>query len=210
MVNITPELVGDIVRQTLNGIELANIPIGISNRHVHLTEEHFHQLFPGEELQPIRKLKQAGEFAAEQTVTVVGQKGMQERVRILGPFRKQSQVELSMTDARYLGIPATVCLSGNLNNAADVTLRNGNNEITIKGAIVAKRHIHMSFKDAERFRLSEDASLKVRIVTEGRTTIFEDVGLRFGENYILEMHIDTDEANSAGVKHETVACLIRD
>lgn len=210
VVKVTPELVTKIVKQAINEIELANISIGISNRHVHLSEEHFKKLFPNEELRPMKELKQPGEFASEQTVTVVGSKGKQEKVRILGPLRKNSQVELSMTDTRTLGIPAPVRLSGNLENAAEVTLRNGRNEVTFKGCIVAKRHIHMSFDDRERFNLSKSDCLKVRIVTEGRTAIFEDVELRLGKKFVLEMHLDTDEANSAGVKPETVASLVRD
>jgi phosphate propanoyltransferase len=210
MIKVTPELVTKIVKETINEIELSNVPIGISNRHVHLSEEHFKKLFPNEELRPMKELKQPGEFALEQTVTVVGSRGTQENVRILGPLRKHSQVELSMTDTRILGIPAPVRLSGNLEDTAEVTLRNGNNEVTFKGCIVAKRHIHMSYDDVKRFNLPIGECLKVRVVTEGRTTIFEDVELRPGEKYVLEMHIDTDEANSAGVKPETVASIIRD
>ncbi|GCF95235.1 phosphate propanoyltransferase [Enterococcus florum] len=205
----TPELIQQIVSEVLNEIELEAIPIGISNRHVHLTEQDFQQLFPGETLTPMKPLKQPGEFAAEQTVTIVGSKGEQSRVRILGPFRKRSQAEISMTDTRTLGIPAPVRLSGHLEDAAEVTLKNGEHCVTIKGCIVAKRHIHMSFKDMARFKLSAGDTVSVRVKTEERTTLFEDVEIRPGEKFILEMHVDTDEANAANIKPDTVGSLIR-
>lgn len=210
MAEVTPELVAKIVSNVINEIQLASIPIGISNRHIHLSEADFQRLFPGEELRPMKALKQPGEFAAEQTVTIVGSKGEQNRVRILGPFRKNSQVEISMTDTRTLGIPAPVRLSGNLTDAAEVTVKNGENQITFKGCIVAKRHIHMSFKDMERFRIQAGDVVKVRIQSDGRSTIFEDVEIRPGETFILEMHVDTDEANAANIKPDTVASLVRE
>lgn len=210
MAEVTPELVAKIVSNVINEIQLASIPIGISNRHIHLSEADFQRLFPGEELRPMKALKQPGEFAAEQTVTIVGSKGEQSRVRILGPFRKNSQVEISMTDTRTLGIPAPVRLSGNLADAAEVTVKNGENQITFKGCIVAKRHIHMSFKDMERFRIQAGDVVKVRIQSDGRSTVFEDVEIRPGETFILEMHVDTDEANAANIKPDTVASLVRE
>ncbi|MBO1308409.1 phosphate propanoyltransferase [Enterococcus sp. 669A] len=210
MAEVTPELVAKIVSDVISEIQLTSIPIGISNRHIHLSEADFQRLFPGEELRPMKALKQPGEFAAEQTVTIVGSKGEQSRVRILGPFRKNSQVEISMTDTRTLGIPAPVRLSGNLADAAEVTVKNGENQITFKGCIVAKRHIHMSFKDMERFRIQAGDVVKVRIQSDGRSTIFEDVEIRPGETFILEMHVDTDEANAANIKPDTVASLVRE
>lgn len=210
MAEVTPELITKIVSEVVNEIQLNHIPIGISNRHVHLTEADFQQLFPGEQLRPMKELKQPGEFAAEQTVTIVGSKGEQSRVRILGPLRKKSQVEISMTDTRTLGIPAPVRLSGNLADAVEVTLKNGDKQVTIKGCIVAKRHIHMSYRDMEKFHLKAGEVVKVRINTPERATIFEDVEIRPGENFILEMHVDTDEANAANIKPDTVASLIRE
>lgn len=210
MAEVTPELITKIVSEVVNEIQLNHIPIGISNRHVHLTADDFQQLFPGEQLRPMKELKQPGEFAAEQTVTIVGSKGEQSRVRILGPLRKKSQVEISMTDTRTLGIPAPVRLSGNLADAAEVTLKNGDRQVTIKGCIVAKRHIHMSHRDMEKFHLKAGEVVKVRINTPERATIFEDVEIRPGENFILEMHVDTDEANAANIKPDTVASLIRE
>lgn len=114
-----------------------------------------------------------------------------------------------MTDARTLGIKAPIRLSGNLDDAAEITLKSQGREVTFKGCIVAKRHIHMSTKEMEEHHFSAGDLVKVRVVTPERTTIFEDVELRPGKNYVLEMHVDTDEANAAHIKPGTVGSLIR-
>lgn len=209
MVELTRETLKKVVSEVINEFRLESVPIGISNRHIHLSEEHFQTLFPGEELEPLKPLKQPGEFAAKQTVTLKGPKGEIPNVRILGPLRKRSQVEISMTDSRTLGIEAPIRLSGNLDNSANVTLKTKSRELYFQGCIIAKRHIHLSFKDMEAFGLKASDLVSVAVTTPERETIFEDVELRPGENFVLEMHVDTDEANAANIKPGTVGKVIR-
>ncbi|MDT2815432.1 phosphate propanoyltransferase [Vagococcus carniphilus] len=203
--NEIKKIVSDLMKEMRD-----EIPVGVSNRHIHLSQEDFELLFPGETLEPLKMLKQPGEFAAKQTLTLIGKKGKQEKVRILGPLRKRTQVEISKTDARVLGIDAPIRLSGNLVDAGMVTLKSVNNEVSLRAAIVAKRHIHMNPNDLERFNLKEDDVLTVKLKTPERETIYKDVSIRLGEKFILEMHIDTDEANAANVTNSTKALLMRD
>ena len=203
--NEIKKIVSDLMKEMRD-----EIPVGVSNRHIHLSQEDFELLFPGETLEPLKMLKQPGEFAAKQTLTLIGKKGKQEKVRILGPLRKRTQVEISKTDARVLGIDAPIRLSGNLIDAGMVTLKSDNNEVNLRAAIVAKRHIHMNPNDLERFNLKEDDVLTVKLKTPERETIYKDVSIRLGEKFILEMHIDTDEANAANVTNSTKALLMRD
>lgn len=209
MVELTRETLKKVVSEVINELRLESVPIGISNRHIHLSEEHFQALFPGKELEPLKPLKQPGEFAAKQMVTLKGPKGEIPKVRILGPLRKRSQVEISMTDSRTLGIEAPIRLSGNLENSANVTLKTKSRELYFQGCIIAKRHIHMSFKDMEAFDLKAGDLVSVAVNTPERETVFEDVELRPGENFLLEMHVDTDEANAANIKPGTVGKVIR-
>ncbi|MFW7431386.1 phosphate propanoyltransferase [Vagococcus carniphilus] len=203
--NEIKKIVSDLMKEMRD-----EIPVGVSNRHIHLSQEDFELLFPGETLEPLKMLKQPGEFAAKQTLTLIGKKGKQEKVRILGPLRKRTQVEISKTDARVLDIDAPIRLSGNLVDAGMVTLKSDNNEVNLRAAIVAKRHIHMNPNDLERFNLKEADVLTVKLKTPERETIYKDVSIRLGEKFILEMHIDTDEANAANVTNSTKALLIRD
>lgn len=208
MSNYTREQLKQIVFSCLKEINLNEIPVGISNRHIHLCEEDFKLLFPNESLEPLKMLKQPGEFAAKQTLTVIGRKGEQEKVRILGPLRAKTQVEISKTDARVLGIEAPIKLSGQLEDAGVVTLKSQVTSIEVKAAIVAKRHIHMNTHDLERFNVRANDQVSVKISTPERTTIFEDVIIRHGENYVLEIHLDTDEANAANASSQTKVVII--
>ena len=128
-----------LIRKLVQGELRKSIPIGISNRHLHVSEKDFAKLFPGKELRVKKWLKQPGEFAAEEVVTLVGPKGEIANVRILGPVRAKTQIELSLTDTRYLGIKAPICLSGQLDEAGLITLRSEFGEISVKAAIVAQR-----------------------------------------------------------------------
>ncbi|OJG65220.1 hypothetical protein RV07_GL002982 [Enterococcus malodoratus] len=184
--------------------------IGISNRHIHLTEEHFSILFPNESIEPLKPLKQPGEFASKQTVTLVGPKGEIKKVRILGPLRKRSQVEISKTDARNLGVQPPIRLSGHLDDAIEITIRSDAAELTIPAAIIAKRHIHLNYQDMERLNLKEGQVVSVEIFEGARRGIFNDVELRPGENFVLEMHVDTDEANGADIQPNTRGRIIRE
>lgn len=208
MSNYNSEEIRRIVREVLLEMKTETFPIGISNRHIHLTEEHFNILFPNETIEPAKPLKQPGEFASKQTITLVGPRGEIKRVRILGPLRKRSQVEISKTDARNLGIQAPIRLSGQLDDAAEVKLQSGAAELTIPAAIVAKRHIHLNYQDMERLKLKEGQVVSVEIFEGSRKVIFEDVELRPGKNFILEMHVDTDEANAADIQSNTRGRII--
>lgn len=209
--DISVDLLKQIVREVILEIQgnTDQVPIGISNRHVHLTEEHFSYLFPGQQIEPLKPLKQPGEFASKQTLTLVGPKGEIHKARILGPLRKRSQVEISKTDGRNLGINAPIRLSGNLDDAAEITLRTDAAELTIPAAIVAKRHIHLNFKDMERLGLAQGEVVSVEIGEGARKLVFNEVELRPGENFILEMHVDTDEANAADITPNTVGKIIK-
>jgi putative phosphotransacetylase len=181
------------------------IPLGISNRHIHLTEKTFHTLFGDEaEFESMRPLYQPGEFASKHTLTIVGPKLRSiPSVRILGPLRKYDQVEVSLTDAIFLGINPPVTNSGSLQSAVPLTLVGPNGSVYIeKCAIVANRHIHMTNKDAEIFGVKNGDYCKVKISGE-KSTIFENVLIRINDSWQLQIHLDTDDANAANVRDET-------
>lgn len=208
MHNVTEAELKAIVRKVMSEID-QTFPIGISNRHIHLSQTHFEQLFPGQSIERLRDLKQPGEFASKQTVTLIGPKGRIERVRILGPYRKESQVEVSKTDARILGIDPPIRLSGDLSEAAVITLMTEASSLTIPAAIIAKRHIHLNEQDMSRLRVKKDEIVSVEILSAERRTVFHDVALRPNKNFLLEMHVDTDEANAANIDQNTRARIIR-
>jgi len=175
--------------------------INVSARHVHLSPEHVEALFgPGHQLTVKKELMQPGQFAAEETVAVIGPKGSFPRVRVLGPARGKTQVEISATDARTLGVPAVVRLSGNVAGTPGVVLEGPNGRVELQeGVIVAQRHVHMTPADAAKYGVTDGQV--VRVKTRGtRPLTFDDVVVRVREDMALEMHIDTDEANAAGLK----------
>lgn len=184
------------------------IPIGISNRHIHLSQEDFDQLFPNQELTIFKELKQPGFYAANQKVTIIGPKGELHNVRLLGPLRPQTQVELSQTDARSIGVKAPIRLSGDLSGAAEITISTKDVSIVRSAAIVAKRHIHMNPTDAALLGFQSGDVTAVKIMSKDRTTIYEDVEIRPAQGSVLEMHLDTDEANASGCGADTVAYFI--
>lgn len=199
----------DLVRQVVKEMNSSEVPIGISNRHIHLKQEDYDTLFPNEPVKKKKDLKQPGEFAAEQTVTISGPKGEIPNVRLLAPLRSISQVEISKTDARKLGIDAPISLSGDLSKAEEVILKTTDGSIKIKGCIIAKRHIHMTNKEAIALNLKKGDIVKVEVNTPERKTIFDDVVVRPNEKFILEMHIDTDEANAANISSGTIGHIIK-
>ena len=170
-----------------------------SARHVHLTEETFKVLFGDDATLTIKKeLSQPGQYACEERVTVVGPKKELAGVSILGPYRKADQVEISLTDARSIGLPGVVRESGDLANTPGCTLIGPKGQVTIsEGVIVAKRHIHATTKDAAELNVTNGQVVKVKLETEGRSLIFDDVVVRVSDTYALAMHIDTDESNAA-------------
>ncbi|MBC8111250.1 MAG: acetate/propionate family kinase [Verrucomicrobia bacterium] len=191
------------------------IPIAVSARHVHLTQETVEELFgAGYQLTVRNPLSQPGQFACNETVTLVGPKNKLEKVRILGPVRSKNQVEISRTDEFFLGIDAPVRESGHTENSPGLTLIGSeNHKVTLKeGAICAWRHIHMHPDDAEIFGVADKDIVEVEVNNSERSLIFGDVLIRVSDKFKLEMHIDTDEANAAeinsgfiGELHETDA-----
>ena len=177
------------------------IPVGVSVRHVHLCQEDLEKLFgPGAELHSMRDLYQPGTFAAKETVALIGPKmRLLERVRILGPLRNRTQVELAKTDAIFLGIDAPLRLSGDLKGSSPITIVGPNGMVQLnEGCIRAMRHIHMNPQEAELFGLKNGDRVKLRL--GGPTAVtFENLVIRIGENILLEVHLDTDEGNVADI-----------
>lgn len=171
-----------------------------SARHIHLTEEAIEVLFgKGHTLTKKKDLSQPGQFACEERVTVVGPKKELAGVSILGPARSAVQVELSLTDARSIGITAPVRESGDVKDSGACKIVGPCGEIEIaEGVIAAKRHIHLDTKTAADFGLSDKQIVSVRVDSDGRNTIFGDVVVRVSDSYAPAMHIDTDESNACG------------
>ncbi|HCD1256072.1 TPA: phosphate propanoyltransferase [Citrobacter amalonaticus] len=193
------QLLETTVSKVLNALRDRPIPLGVSNRHIHLSAEDYARLFPGHPISEKKGLLQPGQYAAEQTVTLAGPKGQLKNVRLLGPLRSTSQVEISRTDARTLGIAAPLRMSGNLNGTPGIRLVSPFAEIELPcGVIVAQRHIHMSPLDALILRVAHGDSVSVAIEGTERRLIFDNVAVRVSPDMRLEMHIDTDEANAAG------------
>ncbi|MBI9009784.1 MAG: phosphate propanoyltransferase [Tenericutes bacterium] len=175
--------------------------VEVSARHVHLSKEHLEVLFgKGYELTVKKPLSQPGQFAANERVTVVGPKRQLERVSILGPVRKSTQIEISLTDARSIGLNAPIRESGKTTGSASCTLVGPNGTVVLEeGVIIAKRHIHLTPADAEKFGLKDQAIVSVKIDTEDRSTILGDVVIRVRGDFASAMHIDTDEGNAAAL-----------
>jgi putative phosphotransacetylase len=170
-----------------------------SARHIHLTEEHIEALFgKGATLTKKKDLSQPGQYACEERLTVVGPKKSIPNVIILGPARPASQVEVSFTDARTLGISAPVRESGDLSGTPGCKLVGPCGEVDLEsGVIIAKRHIHISPEDAEVAGVADKEIVSVKIDSNDRTTIFGDVVIRVSPKFTTAMHIDTDESNAA-------------
>lgn len=186
------------------------IPIAISARHAHLKQETIERLFgPDHRLRVRAPLSQPGQFAAEETVTLVGPRGRIEHVRVLGPSRREDQIEISRSDQRLLGIEAPVRLSGDLANSPGLTLQGPAGQVELsRGLISSLRHIHMSPADADRLNVRDGDVVAVAIDSDGRDLIFGDVVVRVSPNYRLELHLDTDEGNAAGVRQGDRGLLI--
>ncbi len=170
-----------------------------SARHIHVSRRVLDILFgEGYELTNKKDLSQPGQYACEERVQVIGPKGSFPGVSILGPVRPETQVELSAGDARSLGLKAPIRESGDLEGSAGCKLVGPKGEVEIKdGVIVAKRHIHMTCADAEKYNLKDKDVVSVKVETDGRSLIFGDVVVRVSDSYALAMHIDTDESNAA-------------
>ena len=188
------------------------VVVEISARHVHVSKADLETLFGKDyELTVKKELSQPGQYACEERVRVVGTKGEFPAVSILGPCRNATQVELSLTDARSIGVDAPVRESGDIDGSGTCKLVGPCGEVEIAcGVIAAKRHIHATTKDAEQFGLENGQIVSVQIPSaNGRNLTFGDVVVRVSDSYALAMHIDTDEANAAGMAPNTMGTVIK-
>ncbi|MEQ2466051.1 phosphate propanoyltransferase [Niallia sp. JL1B1071] len=212
---ISQQQLAQVVEELLNRISEPNketeylIPVGVSNRHIHLCQEDIHQLFGREyKLNLLKELKQPGQYAAKETVTIVGTKGVIENVRVLGPARGKSQVEISKTDAFKLGVKAPVNESGDLTNAASVCVVGPKGIVHLhQNVIIAKRHLHMSPADAVKFSVADKQKVAIKACGD-RETIYLNTVVRVREDFVLECHLDMDEANAAGLSNHSFVEII--
>lgn len=190
---------------------MKEILVETSARHIHLNEAQFKILFGEDAVLQVRApLSQPGQFVSTSRLDIVGPKRTLSNVSILGPFRKEAQVEISATDARSIGVPAVIRESGDIKGSAPVKLVGPKGEIDLaEGCIVAKRHIHMTPADAEEFGVTNGQIVKLEINTPERSTIFGDVVVRVREDFALACHIDTDESNAANAGGVVYGKLIK-
>ncbi|WP_459836562.1 phosphate propanoyltransferase [Clostridium carnis] len=177
------------------------VKVGVSARHVHLSKEDLDKLFGENYKLNVKKSLMGDQFAAEETVTIIGDKLKAiENVRILGPTRSKTQVEISLTDSIYLGVTAPIRLSGDIEKTAEITIVGPKGVVRkSEGCIVAKRHIHMSTLDSKKLGIKEGV-ISVKFNGE-RDGILNNIDVRISDEYHLELHIDTDEANALGIKN---------
>ncbi len=207
------ELVQSIVKSVmaqLKEFDEFKIPIGVSNRHVHLSREDLDTLFgKGYELTKKSDLGQPGQYACNETVTVRGPKGEFKKVRILGPVRPESQVEISLTDSFQLGVKAPVKESGKLEGTPGVTLIGPNGSVEMpRGTIVALRHIHMTPEQASKMGLKDKDIVEVETFGE-RAGVLGNVLVRVSDKFALEMHVDIDEANACSLRNKDYVVIRR-
>lgn len=197
----------DRIQNELDG----SFEVEASGRHVHLSRKELDALFgTGYELTKVKDLSQPGQYASKERLTVVGPKGAYHNVVILGPVRKESQVEVSLTDCLQLGVKAPIRESGDIEGTPGIVLVNGDKSVSLdKGLIVAKRHVHMTPEDAEKLGVKNHDIVKVKV--EGaRPLIFDDVVIRVSPKFATYMHIDYDEANACGFSKGIRGRIIKD
>lgn len=210
--SLVAEIVNRVMAQCGSALSDNNtVPVGVSNRHIHLSKEDLETLFgKGYELTPIKDLSQPGQFACKEQLTIIGPSLRPiEGVRVLGPVRSASQVEISRTDSFTLKVKPPVRESGDINGSAPVTIIGPKGVVTLKeGCIIANRHIHMSEEEGMAFGLKDGDYVNVEANGE-RRTMFYDVQVRVNKAFRLEMHIDTDDANAAGIGNGAKVKIIR-
>lgn len=197
----------DRIQNELDG----SFEVEASGRHVHLSRKELDALFgTGYELTKAKDLSQPGQYASKERLTVVGPKGAFHNVVILGPVRKESQVEVSLTDCLQLGVKAPIRESGDIEGTPGIVLVNGDKSVSLdKGLIVAKRHVHMTPEDAEKLGVKNHDIVKVKV--EGaRLLVFDDVVIRVSPKFATYMHIDYDEANACGFSKGIRGRIIKD
>lgn len=186
------------------------VPVGISNRHLHVTQEDLETLFgKGYQLTQKKPLSQPGQFASEETVTLIGPKNAIKNVRILGPVRPQTQVEISRTDSFTLGINPPVRDSGSISGTPGIIIEGPKGRIELKeGVIIAQRHLHLHTDEAKELNLNDQDRIAVRFEGE-RSVVFNNVLIRVGPKFAKDLHLDLDEANAAGLSNGDLGTIIR-
>lgn len=216
---LTPEMIAQMVKKVIAGMDASpaaetddGIPVGISNRHIHLTREHVDILFgKGYELTVLKDLSQPGQYACKETLTLIGPSLRPiENVRVLGPERKASQVEISKTDSYVLKVKPPVRESGNIGGSAPITIVGPCGVVTLdEGCIIANRHIHMSPADGVKYGVKDGDTVTVDAVGARRTR-FYDVQVRVSDAFRLEMHLDTDDANAVGLSNGSRVQIVKE
>ena len=218
--DISTEKIAEMVKRALLEMKSApnaeskaegGIPIGVSNRHIHLSTADLETLFgAGYELTPIKELSQPGQYAFKEVLTIVGPSMRPiENVRVLGPVRKASQVEISATDSYVLKVKPPVRESGNIKDSAPIRIIGPKGVVELsEGCIIANRHIHMSPSDAVEFGVSDGDYVNIDVNGKRRTRWF-DVQVRVHKDFRLEMHVDTDDANAAGIGNGFVVTVVK-
>ncbi len=214
--NYSESDIRNLVEKVIENVKMsekdrADVPVGVSNRHIHLSREHVEILFgKGYELTKLKELSQPGQYACKEQLTLVGPSMRAiEGVRVLGPERKASQVEISRTDSFTLKVKPPVRESGDIKGSAPVTIIGPKGIVTLnEGCIIANRHIHMSVDEAKRYNVTDGEYVDVMLEGE-RKSLFYDVQIRVHKDFRLEMHIDTDDANAAGVGNGSKVRLIK-
>ena len=215
--DISAEKITEMVKRVLLEMDNApkksdgGIPIGVSNRHIHLSQEHLETLFgKGYELTPLKELSQPGQYACKELLTIVGPSMRPiENVRVLGPVRKASQVEISATDSYVLKVKPPVRESGKIKDSAPIRIVGPRGIVELnEGCIIANRHIHMSPDEARVFGLSDGDYVDIDVNGKRRTRWF-DVQVRVHKDFRLEMHVDTDDANAAGIGNGFIVTIAK-
>ncbi len=204
-------LVNKVIENVKGGSTEGDVPVGVSNRHIHLTREHVEILFgKGYQLTKLKDLSQPGQFACKEQLTLVGpSRRAIEGVRVLGPERKKSQVEISRTDSFTLKVKPPVRESGDVAGSAPVTIIGPKGIVTLsEGCIIANRHIHMSVEEGAKYGVSDGEYVDVEMGGE-RRSLFYDVQIRVHPDFRLEMHVDTDDANAAGIGNGSKVKIIK-
>jgi putative phosphotransacetylase len=212
--DINMQKIETLVRAVISQVkrsETAFVPVGVSNRHLHVDHITLARLF-GEHytLTKLRDLKQPGQFAAQETVEIIGPKGKLTNVRILGPVRASTQLEIAKTESYILGLDCPVRESGDLNNTPGVLLRGPQGQVELaQGVILALRHIHMPAAYASQLGYSDGQMVAVKFTEANRKLIYDDVKVRVSSQFALEMHLDTDEANAANLKNDCFGEIVQ-
>ncbi|MCC0635861.1 MULTISPECIES: ethanolamine utilization phosphate acetyltransferase EutD [unclassified Clostridioides] len=207
MENLLNEIVKEVVSRVKKEVF---IEVEASGRHVHLSEEDVEKLFgKGYILTKLKDLSQPGQYACKERVTIIGPKGTLKNVVVLGPCRKKTQVEISLTDGSILGLKPPIKQSGDLEDTLGIKIATEKGEIELqKGLMVAKRHIHMSIEDAKKFNVGDNEIVEVKVFGK-RPLIFDDVVVRVSDKFKTYMHIDYDEANACAYSKGSIARIIK-